>query len=204
MKEDKEQSWRNLGTKGFSMVELIIVIAIMAVLIAIITPSILSGLEDARRQKDLHNAKSVVDCMKFSYIDGSIRFADNSGKSAVWVYVTRNKAQFYANGESAFPSIKGVQGIESQEKFAELLHNYGITSDDLTVGVTNVKDTGTTGTDVGWNWYCIYILSDSTVGVVSGPGNPSDDYLSSWGNFKSRILNWTDRDKSAMARELSY
>ncbi len=46
---------------GFSLIELIIVIAIMAVLVAIIAPNLTKYLGQAKRNTDLHNADDLAD-----------------------------------------------------------------------------------------------------------------------------------------------
>lgn len=193
-----------LKNNGFSLVELLIVIGIMAVLLSIIAPMLLGNIEKGRKQKDLSNARTIMDLMKYSYADGSISFKENQGESAVWVFVTRNKAQFYANGSDKFPKINGVSDYRAQNEFKNLLKEYGIDGDSLKVNVTDVKDTGTAGTDKGWNWYCVYIRSDGEVGIASGPGDAGEDYISGWGSFKAKILNWSDKENSAMAREIAY
>lgn len=44
---------KRLGNKGFSLVELIVVIAIMAILVAVLAPTLLSKIEDSREGTDL-------------------------------------------------------------------------------------------------------------------------------------------------------
>ena len=49
-----------MNDKGFSLVELIIVIAIMAVLVVVLAPQYLKYVERSRNSTDLQNATSVV------------------------------------------------------------------------------------------------------------------------------------------------
>lgn len=47
------------NNKGFSLVELIIVIAIMALLVAIITPSLIQYINKAKKAVDITTAESI-------------------------------------------------------------------------------------------------------------------------------------------------
>lgn len=50
---------KSLGNKGFSLVELIVVIAIMAVLMGVLAPTLIGNIEKSRESKDLQNLDSV-------------------------------------------------------------------------------------------------------------------------------------------------
>lgn len=51
---------KKLNKKGFSLVELIIVIAIMAVLIGVLAPTYLGQVEKSKKSTDLQNAQSIA------------------------------------------------------------------------------------------------------------------------------------------------
>lgn len=50
----------NMNNKGFSLVELIIVIAIMAILIVVLAPQYLKYVERSRNSTDLQNARTIM------------------------------------------------------------------------------------------------------------------------------------------------
>ena len=54
-----KKTQKKLGNKGFSLVELIVVIAIMAVLVCVLAPTLIRNVEKSRESTDLQNLDSI-------------------------------------------------------------------------------------------------------------------------------------------------
>lgn len=63
---------KKTNNKGFSLVELIVVIAIMAVLIAVLAPSFLRYVEKSRNSTDMQNAAAIVNAVQVWAVDAGL------------------------------------------------------------------------------------------------------------------------------------
>lgn len=72
--------------KGFSLVELIVVVAIMAVLMTVLAPALLRYVEDTRLQKDNSAIAEIANAMKIAAADETINTAiANAGDTGLTI-----------------------------------------------------------------------------------------------------------------------
>lgn len=70
----------NMNDKGFSLVELIIVIAIMAILLVVLAPQYLKYVERSRNSTDLQNATEMVNALQIFAADPDASESPTNGK----------------------------------------------------------------------------------------------------------------------------
>lgn len=93
---------KSLTNKGFSLVELIIVIAIMAVLVGVLAPQFIKYVEQSRRSKDIQAAANLQTAYLTDIADATI--AADLGTAAAPVAITdANKPSTVA----AAPTVSG-------------------------------------------------------------------------------------------------
>ena len=63
------------NNKGFSLVELIIVIAIMAVLVGVLAPTYLQYVEKSKKSNDVQTVDSIVNALEICAIDPEVQVA---------------------------------------------------------------------------------------------------------------------------------
>ncbi len=100
---------KKLNNKGFSMVELIIVIAIMAILVGAIAPTLIKYIKKSRRSADLNNGQTIA--AAFQEAAANPDAADGLPTSVT----TYKLGDFYASGgavstnfDTEFKSILGT------------------------------------------------------------------------------------------------
>lgn len=154
--------------KGFTLAELLIVIAIIGVLVGIAIPVLNSQLEKSRKAKDLHTARSIESVLATAVNDGTIELAPpgrNDQASGVWVIVTRDKDSWPEGyGKKTYPTY--FCGVNKTIKINGKVNNqeYDVFNDDLNnilngagfnsdIKVTSKNKKG----DDSWDWIVIEI-----------------------------------------------
>lgn len=69
---------KSIGNKGFSLVELIIVIAIMAILIGVMAPQLLKYVERSRQSKDTQSVDTIHTAVVTAMLDPKVDDAPTS------------------------------------------------------------------------------------------------------------------------------
>lgn len=80
------------NTKGFTLMEMLIVVAIIAILIAIAIPTFTTQLEKAREAADIANIRSTYSEAMVKYLDGTKKADGSADTSATTPEMTQTKA----------------------------------------------------------------------------------------------------------------
>ncbi|MEF2587895.1 MAG: type II secretion system protein [Butyrivibrio sp.] len=143
------------NNKGFSLVELIVVVAIMAVLIGVLVPTLVRNVEKSKKQKDISTVEEVRNQLtigladeKYSALSGTITC--NNGKVEL-VGSTANGI----TGDNAADYIKEVcQNLNAKDTFEKQLTSkaYGtatvtfkIADEKVSATIAGEKETATLG-----------------------------------------------------------
>ena len=86
---------KKMNKKGFTLMEMLIVIAIIAILIAIAIPTFTAALEKSRQKTDLANARALKSLVLTKYMDATdAAFCDKLDKATdaaqVTFYLSKN------------------------------------------------------------------------------------------------------------------
>lgn len=108
---------KKMNNKGFSLVELIIVIAIMAVLIAVLAPQYMRFIERGRAASDRDNIKAVQGALEVYYVDPTGAALQNGDK----ITMSRSGATYSGSNAAAVNAALETAGlIQSGQAVANL------------------------------------------------------------------------------------
>lgn len=101
----KKLGKKQKNNKGFSLVELIVVIAIMAVLVGVLAPQLMKYVEKSREATDIQNCDSIASALKAYYSD------KEDQTDPVTINVTSNGVT-----ETADPAVKDAGMVKTKLK----------------------------------------------------------------------------------------
>lgn len=134
----KKMSQKN--NKGFSLVELIVVVAIMAVLIGVLVPTLVRNVEKSKKQKDISTVEEVRNQLtigladeKFSALSGTITC--NNGTIAL-----DGSTKGVEPNDTAADYIKEVcQNLNAKDTFKKQLSSKAYGKATVTFTIANEK-----------------------------------------------------------------
>ncbi|MCI6470396.1 MAG: prepilin-type N-terminal cleavage/methylation domain-containing protein [Lachnospiraceae bacterium] len=134
---------KSLTNKGFSLVELIIVIAIMAVLIGVLAPQYLKYVEQSRLQKDNQAIAEIANAVKIAMADESINATVTASKD-INVKAGTHDYEFDAASTDALikelSTVVGTKVTLGSNSYSTTAPTITVTK-DATTGVVTVKAT---------------------------------------------------------------
>lgn len=170
--------------KGFTLAELLIIVAIIAVLVGISMPIFTSQLEKSRRAVDKANARNIEAVLGVSANSNEIEFTNkyvegSNEYACIAVIVGKDKVKYYVSGNVKINGKDFNSGDLNYSRLKELLDKNNIL--DYRVKSKN-----------GWNFYAVFLYSDGTMRIGSGDEAGFNDYND--GTFERHANYWKDKN----------
>ncbi len=127
------------NNKGFSLVELIVVIAIMVVLVAVLAPVFSKYIESSRRSTDVQNASSIAEAVLADVTDNATWYQSYTGGNVDVVAQTPTAIQ-------STPTVKGDCGAKdgsfvfAYDKSSNICHVYVKAKDGNAITTWDLAD----------------------------------------------------------------
>lgn len=174
--------------KGFTLAELLIIVAIIAILVGISIPIFTSQLEKSRRAVDKANARNIKAVLGVAANSNEIEFTADKAEGTAYgaciaVIVGKDKVKYYVSGNVKINGIDFNSGDHDYSRLKKLLDKNNIL--DYRVKSKDVSNNG-------WNFYAIFLYSDGTMRVGSGDKTGFDEYNDN--SFEKHATYWKNKN----------
>lgn len=184
--------------QGFTLAELLIIIAIIAVLVAIGLPIFSNQLEKSRRAVDMADARNISIALATGVNSGDIEFTSQeatdshsrTNKACIAIVVGKEGTKYFVSGNIKVDGKTSKDGA-GHDRIKKYLNDNGISDYLLKAKSTNNN---------GWNFYAIFMYSDGTFRIGSGVDDGYDDYKDD--TFEYHATNWSRYPKSNIEKAM--
>ena len=122
---------KKMNNKGFSLVELIVVIAIMAVLVGVLAPTLIKNVEKSRESTDLQNLDTIRGAVVTTLSDETVA-AKIPASSTTYKLDTTNVA---LDGSDAFTTAFNAKIKDSLSKVGKLKSGNAVAAGNIFVTI---------------------------------------------------------------------
>lgn len=180
--------------KGFTLAELLIIVAIIAILVGISIPIFTSQLEKSRRAVDKANARNIEAVLGVAANSNEIEFTADKVKGTTYntciaVIVGKDEVKYFVSGNVKINGQDYHNGDHNFNRLKELLDKNNIL--DYRVKSRNADNNG-------WNFYAVFLYSDGSMRIGSGADNGFNDYQQN--TFEEHANYWKKADKSTIEK----
>lgn len=141
-----KKTQKKLGNKGFSLVELIVVIAIMAVLVGVLAPTLIKNIEKSRESKDAQNIEQIKSSIEVALQDETAYDqavpTGSAASSNKLVTLTGSAASVNSLYSSFKTEFDGIMSVANTKLTSKKYKNATVTFTVNEKGQVNVTESG--------------------------------------------------------------
>jgi len=173
MKDKKDK--KRMNNKGFSFVELIIAIAILAIMAGVLAPQLIKYIDSSRKSTDVQNAQAIATAVNIALANEDAYNAAKTKAGETSNYYKVNELSSIASTDPNYPFAKEVVDILGKD-LPTPKYSSGTYKDFVII----FKTSGSSGSSLS---FYIYPCSESESGiVVPNPETATDNKLQLYPN----------------------
>ncbi len=132
---------KEMNNKGFSLVELIIVVAIMAVLVGVLAPQYIKYLDKSKVGVDQQMVDNLRQAMVTTYLDPNVKngFSASAAGQSLGTDGTGEKFWTEVYGIMGVTNASGVQGLLTLDSTGTITYDVDVAKGTFTVKVSGGK-----------------------------------------------------------------